>query len=50
MSQVKINVDDKERTVTTLGNIDMGNPVTVGMLEMMCKAGDKAKEGRSKDR
>lgn len=45
MNQVKIMVDGKERTITSLGEIDMGNPMTEKMLEMMLLAGDKAKAG-----
>jgi hypothetical protein len=44
MSQVKIKVDGEQRTITTLGSLDMGNPITVGMLETMCKVGDKVKQ------
>ena len=44
MSQVKVYIDGKERTIAHLGNLDMEKPTTAKMLEMMCKAGDKAKQ------
>jgi hypothetical protein len=44
MSQIKINVDGKERTITTLGTLDMGNPVTAQLLECMCRKADEAKQ------
>lgn len=49
MSQVKINVDGKERIITMFGAPDKGNPITMKIIEYMCRKADKAKEGVKTD-